>query len=85
MYTLFKVFENAGSYQSGRIWNQFGGGAFFDMQKRCGKAIAIGRLVHCRPMLPEDEDKCFVKYNPDLFCHIYEDVRPIEPISWRGK
>lgn len=49
-----------------------------------GMAIAIGRLVDCRPMTKEDEDKCFVKYYPDLFCHIYEDVVAIEPFEWKG-
>lgn len=49
-----------------------------------GKAIAVGRLVDCRPMKREDEEKCYVKYRPDLFCHIYEDVRPIEPFEWKG-
>ena len=29
-----------------------------------GKAIAIGRLVDCRPMLLSDEDDCFVQYRP---------------------
>ena len=50
-----------------------------------GCAIAIGRLVDCRPMQSDDEDKCFVRYNPDLFCHIYEDVKAIEPIPLKGK
>lgn len=50
-----------------------------------GKAIAIGRLVDCRKMLPGDEEKCFVKYYHNLFCHIYEDVQPIKPIIWKGK
>lgn len=27
-----------------------------------GKAIAVGDLVGCREMRPEDEDKCFVEY-----------------------
>lgn len=49
-----------------------------------GHAIAIGRLVDCRSMLIRDEDKCFVKYHPDLYCHIYEDVKPIVPIPWKG-
>lgn len=43
-----------------------------------GMAIAIGRLVDCRPMQRADEDKCFVQYNPILHCHIYEEVRAIE-------
>lgn len=49
-----------------------------------GLAIAIGRLVDCRPMHPADEDKCFVKYWSDLFCHVYDNVRPIKPFAWRG-
>ena len=50
-----------------------------------GYAIAIGRLVDCRKMKPEDEDKCFVKYREDLFCHVYEDVNQIKPFIWKGK
>lgn len=70
-----------------------------------GHAIAIGKLVHCRPMVKEDEDKCFVEYQEPwlatdkngiltkkaamgiktkLWCHIYEDVKPIEPFPWSG-
>lgn len=48
------------------------------------KAIAIGYLSDCRQMKPEDEDKCFVQYYPDLFCHIYESVQAIEPFPWKG-
>lgn len=55
--------------------------------KNCefGKAIAIGRLIDCRPMQPEDEEKTFVTYYPDLYCHVYRDVTPIEPFDWKGK
>lgn len=49
-----------------------------------GKAIAIGRLVDSRPMLDTDQDKCFVKYNSNLFCHVYENVIPIVPFDWKG-
>lgn len=49
-----------------------------------GHAIALGILVDCRPMQPADEDKCFVKYYSDLWCHIYENVRPIKPFPWKG-
>lgn len=49
-----------------------------------GKAIAIGRLVDCRRMKPEDEAKTFVSYRPELWCHIYEEVTAIEPIDWKG-
>ena len=49
-----------------------------------GVAIAIGRLVDCRPMNPGDENSCFVKYYPDLFCHIYKHITPIDPLEFKG-
>jgi len=49
-----------------------------------GCAIAVGNLVNSRPMQPLDEGLCYVKYNPDLWCHVYEDVRAIRPIPWKG-
>lgn len=52
--------------------------------QKTGAAIAVGLLVDCRPMLPTDQDACFVKYNPLLFCHIYKNVRAIEPFPWKG-
>lgn len=52
---------------------------------RSGMAIAIGELIDCRPMKPEDEDACFVKYYDDLYCHIYKNVCPINPFTWKGK
>src|ERR1035437_5544826 len=50
-----------------------------------GMAIGIGYLFCCRPMAEFDEDKTFVQYNPDLFCHIYRDVKAIKPFAWKGK
>ena len=50
-----------------------------------GYAIGVATLVDCRPMQPEDEAQCFVKYDPKLMCHIYENVRPIKPIPWKGQ
>lgn len=49
-----------------------------------GHAIALGILVDCRSMQKEDEDKCFVQYYPGLWCHVYENVRPIKPFPWKG-
>jgi hypothetical protein len=49
-----------------------------------GVAIAIGRLVDCRPMELKDESECFVAFNPNLFCHVYTDVQAIKPIPWKG-
>lgn len=49
-----------------------------------GKAFAIGNLIDCRPMKPEDEEKAFVRYYSDLFCWVFEDVKPIQPFDWKG-
>lgn len=51
---------------------------------RAGHAIAIGNLVDSRPMQIEDEYKCFVKFHSGLWCHVYENVQPIEPFPWKG-
>lgn len=50
-----------------------------------GYAIAVGDLIDCRLMKPEDEEKCFVSYNPKLYCHIYENVKKIEPFEIKGQ
>lgn len=50
-----------------------------------GTAIAIGELIDSRPMRPEDAEACFVEYKPDLFCHVYANVKDIKPIPWKGK
>lgn len=52
---------------------------------KLGCAIAVGKLVDCRLMQPDDEEKCFVKYSPNLYCHIYEDVKAIEPFELKGQ
>ncbi len=68
-----------------------------------GCAIMLGRLVDCRLMAKEDENKCFVKYREpwleervskktgkrktvkvSLYCHIYEDIKSIQPIPYEG-
>jgi hypothetical protein len=65
-----------------------------------GYPIAIGDIVDCRPMTKEDEDKCFVAYREPwehispktgkkttkrLYCWVFENVREIEPLFWKGK
>jgi hypothetical protein len=68
-----------------------------------GFAIAIARLVDCRPMTKEDEAATFVQYKEPwtetavrgkhkqykmvehrLWCHVYEDVTPITPFTFKG-
>lgn len=71
------------------IVNTISGMNIYDMLKNekieLGSAIAVGKLVDCRVMTPEDEKKCFVKYSPNLYCHIYEDVKAIEPFNLKGQ
>ena len=50
-----------------------------------GQAIAVGDLVDCRPMTRDDEAATFVKYKDGLYCHVYENVRAIEPIPIKGQ
>lgn len=50
----------------------------------CGEAIAVGRLVDCRPMTHADQDRCYVRFKPGMYCHIFEDVMPIHRFPWKG-
>lgn len=49
-----------------------------------GYAIAVGNLVDSKPMVPADDRKAYVTYHRDLWCHIYENVRPIVPFPYKG-
>jgi len=53
-------------------------------QAEKGQALYIGELVDSRPMQAKDVKKAFVEFRPDLFCHVYENVFPIDPIPWKG-
>lgn len=50
-----------------------------------GYAIGVGKLVDCRTMRPDDEEKAFVNYDPELYAHIYMDVTSIDPVPFKGK
>lgn len=78
-YNNQEVLNISGPEQYQRVIDMLDG-----KEMKHGYAIAIGKLIHCRKMIKADEDKCFVEYNPDLWCHIYEDVRPIVPFEWKG-
>lgn len=106
-YDDASVLSISGSYNYGEV-NRL-------VQKnRLAQAIAIGRLIDCRLMRPEDEEKTFVKYRDPwtelvqknvtyydgltdpkgitiktgvlvkraLWCHVYENVRPINPVDF---
>jgi hypothetical protein len=50
-----------------------------------GKAIAVGELVKSRPMQKKDEEPAMVAYHEWLWCHVYENVRAIEPFEVEGR
>lgn len=81
-YSEMQLIGISGEIQTQRIFNTLNSRR---QPERTGQAIGIGYLVDCRPMRKEDEDKCFVKYYPDLYCHIYQHVTPIQCIEWKGK
>jgi hypothetical protein len=87
-YTPEKI-DNISNYRqrTSMTWKigKVGSFAFInDSMFHLGHAIAIGRLIDCRLMEPEDQDKTYVYWRPDLWCHIYEEVTAIEPFPWKG-
>jgi len=79
-YTFDQVDKISGIEQCDRIDSLLQGDNI-----ELGKAIAIGKLVDCRAMTVGDEKRCFVKYQQGLWCWYFEDVKEIEPFSWKGK
>lgn len=49
-----------------------------------GKAISIGRLIDCRPMVKEDEKKAYVLFKEGLYVFEFTEVTPIIPFDWTG-
>ncbi len=80
-YTESEMLGISGEVQTQRILIKIHGEK---MKEPEGVAIAVGNLVDCRPMTKEDEEKCFVKFQEGLWCHIYEDVQPLKPFQWKG-
>lgn len=80
-YSLDKVLSISGRIQMDRILTLFQRNP---QHTPFGYAIAIGRLIDSRDMNVTDEDKCFVQWWPDLYCHVYIDVTPIVPFPWKG-
>ncbi len=81
-YRQYEVLSITGDKQFERIGNTINLSRQYSVTE--GKAILIGRLAHTQRMQPVDEDRCFVKYNDKLFCHIYTDVTHIMPFEWKG-
>jgi hypothetical protein len=82
-YTETNVLAICGADQYNRIRKTLGDN-FYKHDTTHGKAIAVGRLVGCRKMTDDDEDRCFVQNRTDLYVHIYEDVKMIKPFAHKG-
>ncbi len=94
-YVEHELFALAGEAGAQRIFNFINKNG---IREPLGKAIAVGRLIDCRPMTLKDEGDCYVKYKKPwivenkqgkhvtkrLWCHIYDDVKPIEQFDWKG-
>ena len=80
-YSFQEFIEISGWKQYERAGNDLFETNKFDVS---GHTVAIGYLSDCRPMTPEDEDAAFVLYRPDLWCHIYTNVKAITPLPWKG-
>lgn len=59
-YTAPAILRISGENQFNRINRLYP--TCLNYSSQLGHAIAIGRLVDCRPMLPEDQDATFVNY-----------------------
>lgn len=99
-YSLSDLADIAGPDQLERILR--GHPSILNFQPQLGQAIAVGKLVDCRPMVFLDQDSCFVKHKEpwvmpkmkvngtiknnmkQLWCHVYENVTPIELFPFTG-
>lgn len=77
-YNFSQLKKLSGLKQMARIREALSGKGSFHLN---GMAIAIGKLTHCQPMHPEDENMTFVKFANNLYCHLYEQVVPIKPFK----
>lgn len=49
-----------------------------------GKAIAVGKLINCRPMEKTDEPAAYVLHKEGLYLFEFTEVTPIIPFDWKG-
>lgn len=94
-YTSDKIEDISGLYHSTRLFYDLNCKSF-TAKDFLGNAFAIGKLVDCRPMIKSDENLTFVQYKEPwehhtksgdiiikrLWCHIYEDIKFINPLNW---
>lgn len=99
-YNTNSVNQISGAVQMDRIFKTIGAEEIPNMpiksyiiqndKFQIGQAIAIGYLEDCFRMERfadlklSIEERCFVKYSPNLYMHIYKNVQAIEPFDWKG-
>jgi len=81
-YTNTELMGIAGQEQFKRIEDALGWCG--DKAENNGMCIGFGNLFDCRPMKPEDQNDCFVNYDPALFVWEFDDVRAIKPFPRKG-
>lgn len=91
-YTYTKQMEISGAAQVRRIRQKMAAKSYPVLD---GHALAIGRLHSCKSMAeyaptqdPKEveaiENLTYVRFYLDLFVFEFKDVRPIQPIPWKG-
>ena len=50
-----------------------------------GYAIAVARLVDCRPLATEDEEEACCEWYPNAYAWIMTNIRKISPFPVRGQ
>lgn len=83
-YQAQSILEISGPEQTQRICDALGTADLNKLNRFNGHAFAVALLAGCRPMMPSDENDCFVKYYGDLFCWEFEKAYEIVPFPWTG-
>ena len=49
-----------------------------------GMAIAVGTLADCVKLSHKHETDTYIRHREGYYAHIYENIRPIKPLAWKG-
>ena len=58
---------------------------FLSLGLRFGQALAVVKLVDCRPMMKEDEEKAMCPCSPGRYAWILKNIRKIQPFPIKGQ
>jgi hypothetical protein len=59
--------------------------SLYEIKCRTGIAVAVCRLVDCRPMAVQDERAACYEWEAGRWAWLLEDVRPVNPFHVRGR